>query len=77
MGNPSKLWIPAEKLDENVKRMAWLLFLEWWKGHFDQIGLEGTATKVVETAYTVCLETAKVIRQLEQPKTEAADVTPD
>ena len=75
MGNPSKLWIPAEKLDENVKRMAWLMFLEAWKAWIrDHSACDPWKPKAV---YAECLQHAKMVRQMEQPKTEAADVSPD
>jgi hypothetical protein len=76
MGNPKKLWIPTEKLDENVKRMAWLLFLECWKG--DESTDQWTE-EVTKGTYEDCIRVAKIIRDLNNPKQQEMelDVTPD
>ena len=61
-----EIWTPAEKLDANVQRMAWLLFLECWKAHLAQPELcigEGWKPEYI---YDICLKNAKVVRVLEQ-----------
>ena len=56
------IWTPPEKLDANVQRMAWLLFLEQWKRH----AVQGTVMENVEAHYTLALEAAKIVRKMEQ-----------
>jgi hypothetical protein len=58
---PGELYIPQEKLNENVKRMAWLLFLEEWKT--SRGGRESTAEleEWVSLTYSDCLTAAKVV----------------
>ncbi len=53
----SQLYIPEAKLDTNVKRMAWMLFLEMWKKH----AAAGTAMMNVDAQYMVAVEAAKVV----------------
>ena len=60
-----EIWTPAEKLDANVQRMAWLLFLECWKAHLSR-EIEESCPWKPEEVYGHCLNNAKVVRQLEQ-----------
>lgn len=68
------LWTPPEKLDGNVQRMAWLMFIEEWKATplstqiMDKEGAEQSAVDVSEWAakiYPLCLAAAKTVRQCE------------
>ncbi len=56
-----ELYIPEAKLDPNVKRMAWLLFLEWWKDAVRDGGMGKTSGETMSTAYRVSLECAKLV----------------
>lgn len=64
MTDEPKIWIPPQALPENVKRMAWYLFLEWWKTQAEKGGTLNEASKV----YQHCVEVAKIINTLEHPE---------
>ena len=71
MTEEKQLLVPPEPIPENVKRMAWLLFLEVWKQLMAGEGdVEINQESDVEPAYKVCLETARTIYELEQPEKE-------
>jgi hypothetical protein len=58
----SQLYIPEAKLDPNVKRMAWLLFLEWWKDEVRDHGMSLTMkAEKTFTAYEICVSAAKLV----------------
>lgn len=59
-----KIWTPKEKLDDNTKRMAWILFVEWWKAGLANERIN--PDMVVSDAYALCLSTAKIVRKLEE-----------
>lgn len=61
-----EIWTPPEKLDANTTRMAWLLFLEAWKDHLPRMFDEKPVRFIVPEVYDKCLETAKIVRRLEQ-----------
>ncbi len=65
MDEPDKdleLYIPEAKLDPNVKRMAWLLFLEWWKDAVRDSGMTlSMKAEKVFTAYEVSVTAAKLV----------------
>jgi hypothetical protein len=56
------LWTPPEKLDANVQRMAWLLFMETWK-----VMMATPADSGWDTAesYEDCLRSARIVREHE------------
>lgn len=57
-----ELYIPEAKLNSNVKRMAWLLFLEWWKDAVKDKGMENTMeAEKLGTAYEICVTAAKLV----------------
>lgn len=55
-----QLYIPEAKLDPNVKRMAWLVFMEWWKHFITTKGPEITQDNI-EVAYSNSLMVAKIV----------------
>lgn len=59
-----EVWTPPEKLDPNVQRMAWLMFLECWKSESKDIGV-GKFQEWVEDVYGEALLAAKIIRAKE------------
>lgn len=59
-----ELYIPEAKLNSNVKRMAWLLFMEVWKAELTMDNAEGWKTWTKEESALVhngCVEMAKVV----------------
>jgi hypothetical protein len=56
------LWTPKEKLDPNVQRMAWLMFIECWK---HQLTDPPEEMWDASDAYGICLLNAKVVRGCE------------
>jgi hypothetical protein len=62
---PVEIWTPPEKLDANVQRMAWLLFMEHWKGWVDIHGRDNKVSFPTTMIYEECLTTAKVVREAE------------
>jgi hypothetical protein len=63
-----EIWTPPEAIDENTRRMAWLLFLEWWKFNLESPPMEDVAEQT-RNAYNNCLATAKLVRAQEQQTT--------
>ncbi len=61
------IWVPPEKLDPNVQRMAWLLFLEWWKVRMAEGPPFEDDMPEVGRNYEAALEAAKIVRELENP----------
>ncbi len=59
-----KIWTPPERLDANVQRMAWLLFLESWKE--SEQNTDEWTDQVTRETYSDCLRVAKLVRQMEQ-----------
>ncbi len=64
---PEKIWTPPEQIDENVRRMAWLLFLEEWKAR-GRHSIKETG-EWAEITYADCLVAAKAVRAREQQPT--------
>jgi hypothetical protein len=63
---PVEIWTPDEKVDDNTKRMAWLLFLECWKQDICKTGYKLDDPPFSPgTAYEGCLTAAKIIREIE------------
>jgi hypothetical protein len=57
-----ELYIPKSLLDANVKRMAWLLFMEWWKDAVRDSGMTfSMKAEKVFTAYEVSVTAAKLV----------------
>lgn len=75
----SFLWTPPEKIDENVRRMAWLLFLEAWKNWLRVRGSDAALPDAdIKEMYRCCLVAAKIARKLElQPTVSIEDVPED
>ena len=65
-----KIWVPPTPLDDNVKRMAWLLFLEAWKAYLAKHESDTSVQWEPEQMYGVCLKNAKVVRLLELPRNQ-------
>lgn len=67
-----ELWVPKQPLEPNIQKMAWYLFLEWWKCYFHDRGdpgsFEGFQSSLIETVYGACIDVAKIARRLEQPE---------
>ena len=61
------LWTPPEAIDENTRRMAWLLFLEEWKAR-GRHSIKETG-EWAEITYADCLAAAKAVRAQEQQPT--------
>lgn len=62
-----KIWIPPETTDSNTQRMAWLLFLEWWKAYLSptyKANFEDDWDAAEN--YRLCLKNAKIVRRMEQ-----------
>lgn len=61
-----EIWTPPETIDANTQRMAWLLFLEWWKACLPGGGPDKKITeKTISSRYRDCLAAAKIVRKLE------------
>lgn len=61
-----EIWTPKEKLDPNVQRMAWLLFIECWKQDINKTGYTlDDPPFSVEHFYHRCLDAAKAVRACE------------
>lgn len=80
----SFLWTPPEKIDENVRRMAWLLFLEWWKASANLAyerkaeGLSAFKKTTIRDCYADCLAAAKIVRAQElQPTVKIEPDVPE
>ena len=78
-----KIWIPPEAIDENTRRMAWLLFLEWWKTEVPKADLADDPHAAlfdedeVARAYDDCLIAAKIVRAKEQEQQPTVRFEPD
>jgi hypothetical protein len=71
-----EIWTPPETIDENTRRMAWLLFLEVWKGELrDANQFQEWTDKQASNVYVGCLRIAKIVRAQEQQTT--VKVEPD
>jgi len=72
---PEKIWTPPEAIDENTRRMAWLMFLEWWKASAriayerKAEGLPAFEKTTIKDCYADCLAAAKLVRAQEQQTT--------
>lgn len=72
--NGKKIWVPPTPLDDNIKRMAWLLFLEIWKAEASEkftLALQGGRDLSIWAAeeYSACLAAAKAVRAIETQAT--------
>ncbi len=54
-----ELYVPKSPLDGNVKRMAWLLFLEVWKVYVSVIDPKKKLEP--QKVYSACLDAARVV----------------
>lgn len=59
-----KLWTPDQKLPEGVRKMAWLLFLEAWKGFQLREDDEVLEDFKFEHMFRHCIEMAKAVTKI-------------
>ncbi len=65
-GCPLAIWTPPEKLDANVQRMAWLLFIECWKHDIGKTGYTlDDPPFIAKHVHQNCLAVAKGVRESE------------
>lgn len=58
-----KIWTPDQKVPENVRKMAFLFFMECFKAN--QADLENDFHLGEEATYRDCIETAKMIYRVD------------
>lgn len=64
----TELWTPPEKLNPNVAKMAWAMFLKTWEAHMN--GEEGSDDRPIEEwapdCYRRCIRVAKALEDINQ-----------
>lgn len=62
---PTELWTPPEKLTSNEGRMAWAMFLKWWKVALEQASISFSIDQATER-YRHCIAVAKALEEINQ-----------